>query len=156
MLFRSMRVTFARMAMDDEETVALTAGGHTVGKAHGNGNPKDLGPEPEGADINEQGLGWNKRSGRGVGGQTVTSGIEGAWTSHPTQWDDGYFKMLLGHEWALTKSPAGAWQWAPVHIREEDKPVDVDDPSIRRNPVMTDADMALKVDPAYQIGRAHV
>ncbi|MEY4765482.1 MAG: catalase-peroxidase [Pseudomonadota bacterium] len=145
-----MRVTFARMAMDDEETVALTAGGHTVGKAHGNGSAKALGPEPEGAELNEQGLGWMNHSGRGVGGQTVTSGIEGAWTTHPTQWDDGYFRLLLGCEWALAKSPAGAWQWEPVNIRDEDKPVDVDDPSIRRNPIMTDADMALKMDPAYR------
>ncbi len=147
---RDMRVTFARMAMDDEETVALTAGGHTVGKAHGNGNAKALGPEPEGADINEQGLGWMNHGSRSVGGQTVTSGIEGAWTTHPTQWDNGYFQLLMGYEWALAKSPAGAWQWEPVNIREEDKPVDVDDPSIRRNPIMTDADMALKVDPAYR------
>ena len=145
-----MRVTFARMAMDDEETVALTAGGHTVGKAHGNGNAKALGPEPEGADINEQGLGWMNHGSRSVGGQTVTSGIEGAWTTHPTQWDNGYFQLLMGYEWALAKSPAGAWQWEPVNIRDEDKPVDVDDPSIRRNPIMTDADMALKVDPAYR------
>lgn len=145
-----MRVTFARMAMNDEETVALTAGGHTVGKAHGNGDAANLGPDPEGADIEEQGLGWNNHKARGIGRDTVTSGIEGAWTSHPTQWDNGFFKMLLEHEWQLTKSPAGAWQYEPVDIAEEDKPVDVENPSIRYNPMMTDADMALKVDPKYR------
>jgi catalase-peroxidase len=145
-----MRVTFARMAMNDEETVALTAGGHTVGKAHGNGDAAELGPEPEAADIEEQGLGWNNHTSRGIGRDTVTSGIEGAWTTHPTQWDNGFFKMLLEHEWKLTKSPAGAWQYEPVEIAEEDKPVDVEDSSIRYNPMMTDADMALKVDPDYR------
>lgn len=145
-----MRVTFARMAMNDEETVALTAGGHTVGKAHGNGDAAELGPEPEAADIEEQGLGWNNHTSRGIGRDTVTSGIEGAWTTHPTQWDNGFFKMLLEHEWKLTKSPAGAWQYEPVEIAEEDKPVDVEDSSIRYNPMMTDADMALKVDPEYR------
>ena len=147
---RDMRVTFARMAMNDEETVALTAGGHTVGKAHGNGNAADLGPAPEGADVDEQGLGWNKRQGRGVGRDTVTSGIEGAWTTHPTQWDNGYFTMLLQHDWELTKSPAGAWQYKPVTIQPEDMPADVEDPTLRCMPVMTDADMALKVDPEYR------
>ncbi len=147
---QDMRVTFSRMAMNDEETVALTAGGHTVGKAHGNGNADELGPDPEGADLEEQGLGWNNHKSRGVGRNTVTSGIEGAWTSHPTQWDNGYFKMLLEHEWQLTKSPAGASQYEPVNIAEEDKPEDVEDPSIRYNPMMTDADMALKVDPEYR------
>ena len=145
-----MRVTFERMAMNDEETVALTAGGHTVGKTHGNGNAANLGPAPEGAELEEQGLGWINHTTRGVGRDTVTSGIEGAWTTHPTQWDNGYFDMLLNHEWALKKSPAGAWQWEPVDIREEDKPVDVEDPSIRCNPIMTDADMAMKMDPAYR------
>ncbi len=145
-----MRVTFARMAMNDEETVALTAGGHTVGKAHGNGDAAELGPEPEAADIEEQGLGWNNHTSRSIGRDTVTSGIEGAWTTHPTQWDNGFFKMLLEHEWTLTKSPAGAWQYEPVDIADEDKPVDVEDPSIRYNPMMTDADMALKVDPEYR------
>ncbi len=145
-----MRVTFARMAMNDEETVALTAGGHTVGKAHGNGDASELGPDPEGADIEEQGLGWNNHTSRGIGRNTVTSGVEGAWTSHPTKWDNGFFKMLLEHEWKLTKSPAGAWQYEPVDIAEQDKPVDVEDPSIRYNPMMTDADMALKVDPEYR------
>ena len=145
-----MRVTFARMAMNDEETVALTAGGHTVGKAHGNGKAENLGPDPEAADVEEQGLGWNNHKSRGIGRDTVTSGIEGAWTTHPTQWDNGFFKMLLEHEWKLTKSPAGAWQYEPVDIAEQDKPVDVEDPSIRYNPMMTDADMALKVDPDYR------
>ncbi|MBL8452394.1 MAG: catalase/peroxidase HPI [Zoogloea sp.] len=147
---QDVRVTFARMAMNDEETVALTAGGHTVGKAHGNGSAANLGPAPEAADVNEQGLGWNNHSTRGVGRNTVTSGLEGAWTTHPTQWDNGYFTLLLNYEWALTKSPAGAWQWEPVNIREEDKPVDVEDPSIRYNPIMTDADMAMKMDPEYR------
>ena len=147
---RDMRVTFARMAMNDEETVALTAGGHTVGKAHGNGNAAKLGPAPEGADLEEQGLGWINHDSRGVGRDSVTSGIEGAWTSHPTQWDNGYFDMLLKHDWELTKSPAGAWQYQPVNIKPEDMPVDVEDPSIRRMPMMTDADMALKVDPEYR------
>ncbi|ACB32556.1 catalase/peroxidase HPI [Leptothrix cholodnii SP-6] len=147
---QDVRVTFARMAMDDEETVALTAGGHTVGKSHGNGSAANLGPAPEGADVHEQGLGWNNHSSRGIGRDTVTSGIEGAWTTHPTQWDNGYFKLLLGYDWELKKSPAGAWQWEPVGIKEDDKPVDVEDPSIRLNPIMTDADMAMKMDPAYR------
>ena len=147
---QDIRETFARMAMNDEETVALTAGGHTVGKTHGNGNAEDLGPEPEAADIEEQGLGWNNKAGRGIGRDTVTSGIEGAWTTHPTRWDNGYFDMLLNHEWELKKSPAGAWQWEPIDIREDDRPVDVEDPSIRHNPIMTDADMAMKMDPAYR------
>ncbi|MDO2948309.1 catalase/peroxidase HPI [Aeromonas simiae] len=145
-----IRVTFARMAMNDEETVALTAGGHTVGKTHGNGDAKQLGPEPEAAGLEEQGLGWLNKTSRGIGRNTVTSGIEGAWTTHPTRWDNGYFDMLLGHEWTLTKSPAGAWQWIPIDIKEEDKPVDVEDPSLRCMPIMTDADMAMKVDPAYR------
>ena len=145
-----IRETFARMAMNDEETVALTAGGHTVGKAHGNGSAARLGPAPEGADITEQGLGWMNHTTRGVGRDTVTSGIEGAWTTYPTKWDNGYFKMLLGHEWELKKSPAGATQWEPIAIKEEDKPVDVEDPSIRYNPIMTDADMAMIKDPVYR------
>ncbi|MBY7788606.1 catalase/peroxidase HPI [Vibrio fluvialis] len=147
---QDMRVTFARMAMNDEETVALTAGGHTVGKTHGNGNAAELGPDPEGADLEEQGLGWMNHKSRGIGRNTVTSGLEGAWTTHPTQWDNGFFKMLLEHEWQLAKSPAGAWQWEPVDIAEEDKPVDVEDGKSRYNPMMTDADMALKVDPEYR------
>ncbi len=145
-----VRETFARMAMDDEETVALTAGGHTVGKAHGNGDASILGPDPEGADIEDQGLGWRNPVSPGVGRHTVSSGVEGAWTAHPTKWDNGYFEMLLNHEWELTKSPAGANQWAPVDIKDEDKPVDVEDPSIRCMPVMTDADMAMREDPIYR------
>ena len=145
-----VRVTFARMAMNDEETVALTAGGHTVGKCHGNGNAKQLGPDPEAADVEEQGLGWINKTSRGIGRNTVTSGIEGAWTTHPTKWDNGYFYLLLNYDWELKKSPAGAWQWEPVNIKEEDKPVDVEDPSIRHHPIMTDADMAMKIDPEYR------
>jgi catalase-peroxidase len=147
---RDVRVTFARMAMNDEETVALTAGGHTVGKSHGNGSAANLGPAPEGAEVEEQGLGWNNHTTRGIGRNTMSSGIEGAWTTHPTQWDNGYFKLLLGYDWWLQKSPAGAWQWEPVNIKEEDMPVDVEDPSIRCKPMMTDADMALKFDPEYR------
>ena len=147
---QDMRITFARMAMNDEETVALTAGGHTVGKAHGNGSAEKLGPAPEGAPIEEQGLGWMNHQARGIGRDTVTSGIEGAWTSHPTKWDNGYFQLLLGYEWALTKSPAGAWQYEPINIKDADKPADAEDPSIRMMPMMTDADMALKMDPAYR------
>ena len=147
---RDVRVTFARMAMNDEETVALTAGGHTVGKAHGNGSAANLGPAPEAADLEEQGLGWNNHTSRGVGRDAVTSGIEGAWTTHPTQWDNGYFDLLLGYDWWLHKSPAGAWQWEPLNIKEEDMPVDVEDPSIRCKPMMTDADMAMKFDPEYR------
>ena len=145
-----VRITFARMAMNDEETVALTAGGHTVGKSHGNGDAANLGPAPEGAPIDEQGLGWMNHKTRGVGRDTVTSGIEGAWTSHPTRWDNGYFDMLLNHDWELTKSPAGAWQWKPVNIKPEDMPVDVEDSNIRCMPMMTDADMAMKMDPEYR------
>ncbi|TXG94555.1 MAG: catalase/peroxidase HPI, partial [Rhodocyclaceae bacterium] len=150
---RDMRTTFARMAMNDEETVALTAGGHTVGKAHGNGSAANLGPAPEGADIAEQGMGWNNHTTRGIGRDTVTSGLEGAWTTHPTKWNTGrggYFDLLLRHEWQLQKSPAGAHQWEPVNIAEADMPVDAEDPSKRQKPIMTDADMALKVDPEYR------
>lgn len=147
---KDMRETFARMAMDDEETVALTAGGHTVGKCHGNGKAENLGPEPEAAPVEEQGLGWINHKTRGIGRDAVTSGIEGAWTTNPTQWDNGYFYLLLNYEWASTKSPAGAWQWEPINIKEADKPADVEDPSIKRNPIMTDADMALKMDPDYR------
>ncbi len=145
-----MRETFARMAMNDEETVALTIGGHTIGKCHGNGSAEDLSPAPEGAPLNDQGLGWLNTKGRGIGRDQVVSGIEGAWTTHPTKWDDGFLKMLLEHEWQLTRSPAGAQQWEPVDIAEEDMPVDVEDPSIRYKPVMTDADMAIKMDPIYR------
>jgi catalase-peroxidase len=147
---QDMRVTFERMAMNDEETVALTAGGHTVGKAHGNGQASHLGANPEAADVHEQGMGWNNTTTRGIGRDAVTSGIEGAWTTHPTKWDNGYFAMLFNHDWELRKSPAGAWQWEPVNIKEEDKPVDVEDPTIRYNPIMTDADMALIKDPVYR------
>ena len=147
---RDVRLTFARMAMNDEETVALTAGGHTVGKCHGNGSAKNLGPDPEAEDVDAQGLGWLNKTGRGVGRDTVTSGIEGAWTTHPTKWDNGYFYHLFTYDWELKKSPAGAWQWEPINIKEEDKPVDVEDPSIRYNPIMTDADMAMVKDPIYR------
>ena len=145
-----VRETFARMAMNDEETVALTAGGHTVGKAHGNGRAENLGPSPEGADLFEQGLGWNNHTSRGVGRNTVTSGIEGAWTSNPIQWDNGYYDLLMGYDWELVKSPAGAWQWVPVNIAEEHMVPDVEDPSIKTMPIMTDADMAMKMDPIYR------
>jgi catalase-peroxidase len=145
-----MRETFARMAMNDEETVALTAGGHTVGKTHGNGDAALLGPAPEGADVEAQGFGWFNPNKTGVGRYAVTSGLEGAWTTHPTRWDNGFFQMLFNHDWELRKSPAGAWQWEPVNIKEEDKPVDVEDPTIRHNPMMTDADMAMKMDPIYR------
>ncbi len=145
-----VRETFARMAMNDEETVALTAGGHTVGKAHGNGDASRLGPSPEGADVSEQGLGWINQASRGIGRDTVSSGIEGAWTTNPTQWDNGYFYLLFTYEWELKKSPAGATQWEPINIKEEDRPVDVEDPSIRYNPIMTDADMAMIKDPIYR------
>jgi catalase-peroxidase len=148
---KDVRETFARMAMNDEETVALTAGGHTVGKCHGNGDASLLGPVPEGAEVEEQGFGWRNPKGKGCGRDTVSSGLEGAWTTHPTQWDNGYFQMLFNHEWESRKSPAGAWQWEPVSIEEEFKPVDVEDPSIRYNPIMTDADMAMIKDPAYRV-----
>ncbi|MGI0152365.1 catalase/peroxidase HPI [Pseudidiomarina sp. WS423] len=145
-----VRRTFARMAMNDEETCALTAGGHTVGKCHGNGDATKLGAEPEAADVTEQGLGWKNPAGKGHSGNTITSGIEGAWTTHPTQWDNGYFYLLLNYDWELKKSPAGAWQWEPINIKEEDKPVAAHDPSKRYNPIMTDADMAMKMDPDYR------
>lgn len=145
-----VRETFKRMGMNDEETVALTVGGHTVGKCHGNGDAALLGPEPEAADVTEQGFGWANPGGRGKGRDAITSGIEGAWTTHPTKWDGGYLKMLLGHEWELQKSPAGAWQWQPIEIAEEDMPVDVEDMTTRRMPIMTDADMAMKMDPVYR------
>ncbi|MDF1621222.1 catalase/peroxidase HPI [Pseudothioclava nitratireducens] len=144
-----VRETFARMAMNDEETVALTAGGHTVGKTHGNGDAAVLGADPEGADVCEQGFGWSNPNMGGKAANVVTSGLEGAWTSEPTKFDMGFFEMLFGHEWELRKSPAGAWQWEPVNIKEEDKPLDATDPTKRHNPMMTDADMAMKVDPIY-------
>jgi catalase-peroxidase len=135
--------------MNDEETAALTAGGHTIGKCHGNGNAELLGADCEGAGVENQGFGWLNPGGKGFGRDAITSGLEGAWTAHPTKWDMGWFEMLFGHEWELKKSPAGAWQWQPVDIKEEDMPVDVEDPSIRCMPMMTDADMAMKVDPTY-------
>lgn len=147
---QDVRVTFARMAMNDEETVALTAGGHTVGKCHGNGKAQDLGPEPEGEELEAQGLGWLNKNGPGTGANTVTSGLEGAWTTHPTQWDNGYFHLLLNYDWELKKSPAGASQWEPINIKEEDKVVSVGDPNRKFNPIMTDADMAMKMDPEYR------
>ncbi len=145
-----VRETFARMAMNDEETVALTAGGHTVGKTHGNGDASILGPDPEGAPVEEQGFGWANPHKTGKGRYTVTSGLEGAWTTHPTKWDNGFFEMLFNHEWESRKSPAGAWQWEPVSIKEEDRPTDVEDFSIHQNPIMTDADMAMREDPIYK------
>jgi len=145
-----VRETFARMAMNDEETVALTAGGHTVGKAHGNGDASRLGPSPEAADISEAGLGWMNHETRSIGNDTVSSGIEGAWTTHPTKWDNGYFDLLFKYEWKLAKSPAGASQWEPINIAEEHKPVDVENPTVRYNPIMTDADMAMIIDPIYR------
>nr|WP_281422109.1 catalase/peroxidase HPI [Aquisediminimonas sediminicola] len=147
---QDVRETFKRMAMNDEETVALTAGGHTIGKCHGNGDASMIGPAPEGADVAEQGMGWHNPTGTGKGRDAVTSGLEGAWTTYPTRFDNGYFDMLFNHEWEQKFSPAGAHQWEPVNIKEEDRPVDVEDPSIRRNPMMTDADMAMIKDPAYR------
>lgn len=145
-----VRETFARMAMNDEETVALTVGGHTVGKCHGNGDASLLGPKPEAAEIHEQGFGWTNPAMKGKANQALSSGIEGAWTTHPTKWDNGYLKLLFGYEWELKKSPAGAWQYEPINIKEEDKPADASDPSVRHNPIMTDADMAMKMDPIYR------
>ncbi len=147
---RDVRITFARMAMNDEETVALTAGGHTVGKAHGNGDAALLGAEPEGAEMEDQGLGWVNKSKRGIGRDTVSSGLEGSWTTNPTRWDNEYFSLLLNYDWELKKSPAGAWQWEAVGISDEHKAPDVEDASIRRNIIMTDADMAMKMDPEYR------
>lgn len=145
-----VRLTFKRMGMNDEETVALTAGGHTVGKAHGNGDASKLKPAPEAAPIDHQGLGWMNPQGKGNAEHTVSSGLEGAWTTHPDRWNHDYFYLLLTYDWELTKSPAGAWQWEPVNIKEEDKPFDAHLPGVRRNPMMTDADMAMKMDPEYR------
>ncbi len=145
-----VRETFKRMAMNDEETVALTAGGHTVGKAHGNGDASLLGADPETSAIEEQGFGWANPHKSGVGRFTVTSGIEGAWTTNPTKWDNGYFEMLFNHEWELRKSPAGASQWEPVNIQKENMPVDVENMETPQNPIMTDADMAMREDPIYR------
>lgn len=145
-----VRMTFKRMAMNDEETVALTAGGHTVGKAHGHGDASKLGPNPEGADLHEQGFGWTNPIKKGNAEDTVTSGLEGAWTTTPDKWNHTYFHLLLNYEWELKKSPAGAWQWEPINIKEEEKPFDAHVSGIRRNPIMTDADMAMKIDPEYR------
>jgi catalase-peroxidase len=147
---KDVRATFKRMAMNDEETVALTAGGHTVGKAHGHGDASLLGPNPEAAPVEHQGFGWMNPKGKGNSEDTVTSGLEGAWTSHPNRWNNTYFYLLLTYEWELKKSPAGAWQWEPINIKEEDKPFDAHVPGVRRNPIMTDADMAFKMDPEYR------
>jgi catalase-peroxidase len=145
-----IRVTFARMAMNDEETVALTAGGHTVGKSHGNGRAENHGPEPEGAGLEEQGFGWQNHTTRAIGNDTMSSGIEGAWTTNPTKWDNGYFYQLFTYDWELVKSPAGAWQYAPIGIREEDMALDVETQTERQNTMMTDADMAMVKDPIYR------
>lgn len=145
-----VRETFARMAMNDEETVALTAGGHTVGKAHGNGDASLVGPAPEGEDVVQQGFGWINNGPQSNGAGTVTSGIEGAWTTHPTKWDHGYFDLLFKYEWELKKSPAGANQWEPVDVAEADKTVDVENKGALQNPIMTDADMAMIMDPKYR------
>lgn len=145
-----VRTTFKRMAMNDEETVALTAGGHTVGKAHGNGDASILGVNPEDEDVETQGFGWMNPKGKGNAEDTVSSGLEGAWTTTPNKWNHTYFYLLLNYEWELKKSPAGASQWEPINIKEEDKPFDAFLPGVRRNPIMTDADMAMKMDPEYR------
>jgi len=147
---QDVRTTFKRMAMNDEETVALTAGGHTVGKCHGNGDATILGQSPEGANLEDQGFGWLNPKGKGNAEDTVSSGIEGSWTTNPTRWDNEYFNLLFKYDWELKKSPAGAWQYEPINIAEEDKPFDAHIPNVRRNPIMTDADMALKMDPEYR------
>ena len=147
---RDVRETFARMAMNDYETVALVAGGHTFGKAHGAAPDSNCGREPEGADIEEQGFGWKNAYGSGKGGDTITSGIEGAWKPNPTTWDMGYFNTLFGYEWELGKSPAGAWQWHAKDVREEDMIPDAHDPSKKHRPMMTTADLSLRFDPAYE------
>jgi catalase-peroxidase len=147
---RDIRETFGRMAMNDEETVALVAGGHTFGKAHGAGDAALVGPEPEGAGLAEQGLGWMSQYRSGKGDDTITSGIEGAWTPNPTQWDNGYFDMLFGYEWELTKSPAGAWQWQPKNVAEKDMAPMAHDPSKKQITMMTTADMAMRMDPIYE------
>jgi catalase-peroxidase len=147
---RDVRETFARMAMNDEETVALVAGGHTFGKAHGAGDPKLVGPEPEAAPLEEMGLGWKNRFGTGKGVCTTTSGIEGAWKPHPTRWDNGYFEMLFGYEWELVKSPAGAHQWRAKNVKPEHMIPDAHDPSKKHAPMMTTADLSLRFDPAYE------
>ena len=145
-----IRETFARMAMNDVETVALVAGGHTFGKCHGAGDASLVGPEPEGATLAEQGLGWTSKHGSGKAGDTITSGIEGAWTPNPTQWDNGHFTTLFKYDWELTKSPAGAWQWLAKGVAEEDMVPDAHDPSKKHRPMMTTADMAMRMDPIYE------
>ncbi|MCF8267493.1 MAG: catalase/peroxidase HPI [Ignavibacteriales bacterium] len=145
-----VRETFARMAMNDEETVALVAGGHTFGKAHGAGDPALVGPEPEAAPLEAQGLGWINKFGTGKGVHTTTSGIEGAWKPNPTKWDNGYFDMLFGYEWELVKSPAGAWQWLAKDVKEEHMIPDAHDPSKKHRPMMTTADLSLRFDPVYE------
>ncbi|MFO7555887.1 MAG: catalase/peroxidase HPI [Desulfobacterales bacterium] len=147
---RDVRETFARMAMNDEETVALVAGGHTFGKCHGAGDAAHVGPEPEGAPIEEQGLGWKSSFGSGKGGDTITSGIEGAWKPNPTKWDLGYLRVLFKYEWELVKSPAGAHQWLAKDVDERDMIVDAHDPSKKHRPMMTTADLSLKLDPIYE------
>ena len=147
---RDVRETFARMAMNDEETVALVAGGHTFGKAHGAGDTALVGPEPEGAPLVQQGLGWINRLGSGKGVHTTTSGIEGAWKPNPTTWDNGYFTTLFGYEWELSRSPAGAQQWLAQNVRPEDMIPDAHDPTLKHPPMMTTADMSLRMDPAYE------
>ncbi len=148
---RDIRETFARMAMNDEETVALTAGGHTFGKSHGAANPGEhVGPEPEGGSLEDQGFGWINKFGGGHGVHTITSGIEGAWTKNPTKWDNGYFENLFGYEWELTKSPAGAHQWKPKDPAAATTVPDAHDPALRHAPMMTTADMAMRMDPAYE------
>ena len=146
---RDIRETFARMAMNDEETVALIAGGHTFGKAHGAASADHVGPPPEGASIEEQGLGWKNSYGTGNAADTITSGLEGAWTSTPTEWSNGYFDHLFGYEWELTKSPAGAWQWTPKEEAAEGTVPDAHDPSKSHPPMMFTTDLALRMDPAY-------
>ena len=147
---RDIRETFARMAMNDEETVALVAGGHTFGKSHGAGDPKLIEREPEGAPMEEMGLGWRSRFGTGMGADTISNGIEGAWKPNPTKWDMGYFKTLFGYEWELTKSPAGSLQWVAKDVRPEDMIPDAHDPTKKHRPMMTTADLALRMDPAYE------
>ncbi len=147
---KDIRETFARMAMNDEETVALVAGGHTFGKCHGAGDAALVGPEPEAASIEEQGLGWKSSFGSGKGDDTITSGIEGAWTPNPIKWDNGYFDMLFNYDWDLVKSPAGAFQWVPVNPDEKDLAPAAHDPSIKVTTIMTTADMAMRMDPIYE------
>ena len=147
---RDVRETFARMAMNDEETVALVAGGHTFGKAHGAGDPALVGPDPEGAPLEQMGLGWKNKFGSGKGVHTTSSGIEGAWKPNPTKWDNGYFDMLFGYEWEKVKSPAGAWQWLAKDVRPEHMIPDAHDPSKKHRPMMTTADLSLRFDPIYE------